>query len=105
MSAVSRRTSSAVAGRPKSTRSNEGIRAKTSQRADMKAAPSSGQGARPLSHSASTLTGKNSLTGTAKPKTSKKHHQTDTLRAKEDEYRLACTSIQSFDAVLIASFV
>ena len=84
MSAVTRKTSSTVAGQPRSTRSNEGIRTKSSQGA--KAAPSSRQRAKPSSSGATSNAPSNHASAT-KPKTGKKQ-QTDALRAKEDEYRL-----------------
>ena len=83
MSALTRKTSSTVAGQPRSTRTSEGIRAKSSQ--GTKTAPSSRQGAKP-SGSGSTLNAKSNLATTTKPKPGKKQ-QTDVLRAKEDEYR------------------
>ena len=84
MSAVTRKTSSTVAGQPRSTRTSEGIRTKSSQGA--KTAPSSRQGAKPSS-SGATSNAPSNRPSAAKPKTGKKH-QTDVLRAKEDEYRL-----------------
>jgi hypothetical protein len=82
MSAVTRRTSSAAARQPRSTRTSEGIRNKSSQGA--KAAPSR-QGT--ITKPVSTLNARSTLSSAAKPKTGKKQ-QTDALRVKEDEYRL-----------------
>ena len=79
MSTVTRKTSSAGAGQPRSTRTSEGIRSKSSQGA--KAAPSSRQGAVIKQNSS-----RNILSSATKPKTGKKQ-QTDALRVKEDEYR------------------
>ena len=79
MSAVTRKTSSAVAGQPRNIRTSEGIRTKSSQGA--KAAPSLRQGAMIKQNSS------RSISSMTKPKTGKKQ-QTDALRVKEDEYRL-----------------
>lgn len=85
MSAVTRKTSSTTAGQPRSTRTSEGIRAKSSQ--GTKTAPSSRQGAKPNSSGSTLNATRSNLASAAKPKAGKKQ-QTDALRAKEDEYRL-----------------
>ena len=79
MSAVTRKTSSAVAGQPRNTRTSEGIRTKSS-RQGAKAAPSLRQGAVIKQNSS------RSISSATKPKTGNKQ-QTDALRVKEDEYR------------------
>ena len=84
MSAVTRKTSSTTAGQPRSTRTSEGIRAKSSQGA--KTAPSR-QGAKPSSSGSTLNATRSNLASAAKPKAGKKQ-QTDALKAKEDEYRL-----------------
>ncbi len=94
MSAVTRRTSSAAARQPRNTRTNEGIRTKSSQGA--KAAPSSRQGA--MTKPVSTLNTRSTLSSATKPKTGKK--QTDALRVKEDEYRLV-----QYDAAILFCYV
>ena len=89
MSAVTRKSSSTVAGQPRRTRTSEGIRSKSSQGA--KTAPSSRQGAIKPSNSGPTFNARNAT----KPKTGKKQ-QTDALRAKEDEYRLVNVTMLLF---------
>ena len=93
MSAVTRKTSSTVAGQPRSTRTSEGIRTKSSQGA--KIAPSSRQGAKSSSSGATLNTLSINHASATKPKTGKKQ-QTDALRAKEDEYRLVYIMMQLF---------
>ena len=83
MNAVSRKTTSTVFGQPRAIRSGEGSRKR--QTTSTRTAPSSRQGSKPTS-AGQTSKSTTSLT-TNRPTKAGKKQLSDTLRAKEDEYR------------------
>ena len=85
MSAVSRKTASSVSGQSRVVRTSEGIRTKQAARATL----SSGQGASNGETINLVKSTNNVSSGKSATKVGRSKQKTDSLRAKEDEYRCA----------------